>query len=245
MLIRDGDSGGRGRKSEGSTMDTTPKRQERPWTTARTMEVLRRCLLAIAQPLVHCAIAVSTAMLGQSHKDNVHCTAVKEQLEAKEVELSQPSSTSLLMIYSGLTSGPAPPLSSWSRLEPCAWPLRQLFLLTHALSYLHHYLSCLPINIYFWHLPWATPSTLYVLPPHQCLLLTPALSYSSVLPPHQHLLLTPALSYSSVLPPQQHLLRTPALSYPQHSLSCLPSSIYFWHLIPSSHLIRSSCYLSP
>ena len=59
--------------------------------------------LAIAQRLVHCAIAVSIAMLGQSHKDNVRCTAVEEQLEAKQVQLSQPSSTSLLMISSGLT----------------------------------------------------------------------------------------------------------------------------------------------
>ena len=31
------------------------------------------------------------------------CTAVEEQLEAKEVQLSQPSSTSLLMISCGLT----------------------------------------------------------------------------------------------------------------------------------------------
>ena len=38
----------------------------------------------------------------QSHKDNVRCTAVEEQPEAKEVQLSQPSSTSLLMISSGL-----------------------------------------------------------------------------------------------------------------------------------------------
>ena len=59
--------------------------------------------LAIAQRLVHCTIAVSTAVLGQSHKDNVHCTAVEEQPEVKEVQLSQPSSTSLLMISSGLT----------------------------------------------------------------------------------------------------------------------------------------------
>ena len=65
------------------------------------MEVLRRCALAIAQRLVHCVIAVSTAVLG-SHKDNVRCTAVEEQPEAKEVQLSQPSSTSLLMISSGL-----------------------------------------------------------------------------------------------------------------------------------------------
>ena len=40
----------------------------------------------------------------QSHKDSVRCTAVEEQPEAKEVQLSQPSSTSLLMISSGLTS---------------------------------------------------------------------------------------------------------------------------------------------
>ena len=105
-LIRDGDRGVRGRKSEGWTVDTARKRPERPWTAARTMEVLRRCPLAITQRLVHCAIAVSTAVLGQSHKDNVRCTAVVkklEQLEAKEVQLSQPSSTSLLMISSGLT----------------------------------------------------------------------------------------------------------------------------------------------
>ena len=96
-----------GRKSDGSTADTARKRPERPWTAARTMEVLRRCPLAIAQRLVHCAaIVVSTAVLGQSHKDNVRCTAVDEQLgqlETKEVQLAQPSSTSLLMISSGLT----------------------------------------------------------------------------------------------------------------------------------------------
>ena len=67
------------------------------------MEVLRRCPLAIAQRLVHHAIAVSTAVLGQSHKDAVRCTAVEEQPEAKEVQFSQPTSTSLLMISSGLT----------------------------------------------------------------------------------------------------------------------------------------------
>ena len=44
-LIRDGDGGGGegegGRKSEGSTADTARKRPERPWTAARTMEVLK------------------------------------------------------------------------------------------------------------------------------------------------------------------------------------------------------------
>ena len=71
--------------------ETARKRRERPWTAARTMEVLRRCPLAIAQRLVHCAIAVSTAVLGQSHKDNVRCTAIDEQLgqlKAKAVQLS-------------------------------------------------------------------------------------------------------------------------------------------------------------
>ena len=51
---------------------------------------------------VHCAVAVSAAVLG-SRRDNVHCTAVEEHLEVKEVQLSPPSSTSLLMISSGLT----------------------------------------------------------------------------------------------------------------------------------------------
>ena len=90
---------GTGRESEGSTKDTARKRPERPWTAARTMEVLRRCPLDIAQRLVHCF----NCRAGQSHKDNVRCTAVEEQPEAKEVQLSQPSSTSLLMISSGLT----------------------------------------------------------------------------------------------------------------------------------------------
>ena len=101
--IRDGDRVGSGRQSEGSTTKTVRKRPERPWTAARTMEVLRRCPLAIVQRLVHCAVAVSTAVLGQRHKDNVRCTAVQEQLEAKEIQPSQPSSTSLLMISSRLT----------------------------------------------------------------------------------------------------------------------------------------------
>ena len=43
-----GGGGERGRESEGLTADTARKRPERPWTAARTMEVLRRCPLAIA-----------------------------------------------------------------------------------------------------------------------------------------------------------------------------------------------------
>ena len=104
-LIRDGDRVGRGRQSEGSTAETARKRPERPWTAARTMEVLMRCPLAIAQRLVHCQLLFQLLCL-DSHKDNVRCTAVDEQLgqlEAKEVQLAQLSSTSLLKISSGLT----------------------------------------------------------------------------------------------------------------------------------------------
>ena len=66
--------GRRGQKSEGSSVDTARKRPERPWTAARTMEVLRRCPLAISQRLVHCAVAVSTAVFGQSQRQcPLHC----------------------------------------------------------------------------------------------------------------------------------------------------------------------------
>ena len=81
----------------GSTADSAQKRPERSWTATRTIEVLRRCPLAVAQRLVHCTTAVSTAVLGR-----VTSTAVEEQLEVKEVKISQPSSTSLLMFSSGL-----------------------------------------------------------------------------------------------------------------------------------------------
>ena len=102
MGRRGGGGGGGGRESKGSTADTARKRPERPWTAARTMKVLKRGV-----PSRHCA---STSALrnccficraGQSH--NVRCTAVEEQPEAKEVQLPQPSSTSLLMSSSGLT----------------------------------------------------------------------------------------------------------------------------------------------
>ena len=53
---------------KGSTAETARKRPERPWTAARTMEVLRRCPLAIAQRLVHRAIALSTAVLDRVTK---------------------------------------------------------------------------------------------------------------------------------------------------------------------------------
>ena len=89
------------------------------------MEVLRQCPLAIAQRLVHCAIAVSTAVLGQSHKDNVRCTAADEQLgqlEAKEVQLSQlqlPPLRSLDLLISPGT------LAQFWHASPEIYPLSQ------------------------------------------------------------------------------------------------------------------------
>ena len=56
----------------------------------------------------HCAATCAllsccfNCVLGQIRKDKVRCTAVEEQPEAKEVQRSQPSSTSLLMTSSGL-----------------------------------------------------------------------------------------------------------------------------------------------
>ena len=46
---------------KGSTAETARKRPERPWTAARTMEVLRRCPLAIAQRLVHPVVILPTS----------------------------------------------------------------------------------------------------------------------------------------------------------------------------------------
>ena len=66
--VRDGDRVGRGRQSEASTAETARKRPERPWTAARTVEVLRWCPLAVAQRLVHCAISASTAVLDRVTK---------------------------------------------------------------------------------------------------------------------------------------------------------------------------------
>ena len=107
--IRDGDKVGRGRESEGSTTETVRKRPERPWTAARTMEVLRRCPLAVAQPLVHCTIAVSTAVL-----DRVTKTMSVALLLTNNLDNSKQKTSNLL--------SPAPTPYSWSLLGKCEGP---------------------------------------------------------------------------------------------------------------------------
>ena len=80
-LIRDGDRVGRGQKSEGSTADTARKRPERPWTAARTMEVLavspRHCPATCA--LRNCCFKCC-AWTESQRQCPLHGTAVDEQL---------------------------------------------------------------------------------------------------------------------------------------------------------------------
>ena len=99
------------------------------------MEVLRRCPLEIAQRLVHCAIALSTAVL-----DRVTKTMSVEPLLTNNLDNSKQKTSNLLSPapppYSwsllGIAEGPAPPPSSkisWSfdlawnpaALHPQAW----------------------------------------------------------------------------------------------------------------------------
>ena len=94
--IRDGTEWGGDERVKGSTAETARKRPERPWTAARTMEVLRRCLLAIAQRLVHCAIALSTAVL-----DRVTKTMSVALLLTNNLDNSKQKTSNLL--------SPAPP----------------------------------------------------------------------------------------------------------------------------------------
>ena len=89
------------------------------------MEVLRRCPIAIAQRLVHCAIALSTAVLDRVTKTMSVAPLLTNNLDNSKQKTSNllspappPYSWSLL----GKSEGPAPPPSSkifWSRLEPC------------------------------------------------------------------------------------------------------------------------------
>ena len=107
--IRDRDRVGRGRQSEGSTAETIRKRPERLWTAARTMEVLRRCPLTSAQQLVHCTIAVSTAVL-----DRVTKTMSVALLLTNNLDNSKQKMSNLL--------SPAPPPYSWSLLRKVEGP---------------------------------------------------------------------------------------------------------------------------
>ena len=81
----------------------TIKRQRRPWTTARTTTMLGSGDLASAKQLVYSANCCFNCCAEQSHKDNVRSTVVEEQLKQRVIHLSEPSSTSLLLISPGFS----------------------------------------------------------------------------------------------------------------------------------------------
>ena len=141
----DGDRGGRGRESEGSSADTARKRPERPWTAARTKEMLRRCPLAIAQRLVHCAIAVSTAeSQGQCP---LHCCRGTTRSERSPTFAAQLHLPAQDLFWANLrVQLHLPPLDlAWNPVRVCVTgPLhfRQFisvhFLRQHSFKVLHH-----------------------------------------------------------------------------------------------------------
>ena len=114
-----------GESVKGSTAETARKRPERPRTAARTMEVLRRCPLAIAQRLVHRAIAISTAVLDRVTKTMSVApllTNNSDNSKQKTSNLLSPAPPPYSWSLLGKCEGAAPPPSSkifWSRLEPC------------------------------------------------------------------------------------------------------------------------------
>ena len=114
---------------KGSTAETARKRPERPWTAARTMEVLRRCPLAIAQRLVHCAIALSTAVL-----DRVTKTMSVAPLLMNNLDNLKQKTSNLL--------SPAPPPYSWSLPGKCEGPGLDLLIFW---SHLEPSESCQPM----------------------------------------------------------------------------------------------------
>ena len=77
--------------SEGSTADTARKRPERPWIAAGTMKVLRRYPLAIAQRLVHYAIAVSTAVLGRVTRTTSVALLLRNNSKRKKSNFRSPA----------------------------------------------------------------------------------------------------------------------------------------------------------
>ena len=105
LLIRDGDRGGKGMREWRLNRGYCPEK------TGETMDCRQNNGSVKAVSPRHCPATSAlrnccfNCHAGQSHKDNVRCTAVEERPEAKEVQLLQPSSTFLFMISSGLSWG--------------------------------------------------------------------------------------------------------------------------------------------
>ena len=128
------------------------------------MEVLRRCPLAFAQRLVHCAIALSTAVLDRVTKTMSVAPLLMNNLDNSKQKTSNllspappPYSWSLL----GKSEGPAPPPSSkiswsfdlaWSPDGPCG-------------CYLCFIVSSIDKYSHVFHVPWVAARTLPGPPP--------------------------------------------------------------------------------
>ena len=137
--IRDGDRVGKGTGWLARPRKPPEKDRRDRGPPPEQWEVLRRCPLAIAQRLVHCAIALSTAVLDRVTKTMSVAPLLMNNLDNSKQKTSNllspappPYSWSLL----GKSEGPAPPPSSkisWSfdlawnpdwLLCRISWPVR-------------------------------------------------------------------------------------------------------------------------
>ena len=94
MLIRDGDGGKEEGREEGRERKWRLDRGYRPKKTGETVDRRQNNGRVKAVSPRHCPATSAlrnccfNCCAGQSHKDNVRCTAVEEQPEAKAVQLS-------------------------------------------------------------------------------------------------------------------------------------------------------------
>ena len=161
MLIRDGNrGGGRGRESE-FRLDRAhrPGRPRRPWTAARTMEVLIKAV----SPRHCAATSVLTTQLlfqlpcwaesqGQCPLHRCWGTTWRRKRSNFHSPAPPPCSWSLL----GWLEGSAPPPSSWSPLDPvCTNPLmhRQFLYTPHYRKSVHYLMSDTMHTPYKWNTP--------------------------------------------------------------------------------------------
>ena len=120
------------------------------------MEVLRRCPLAIAQRLVHCAIAVSTAVLGRVTRTMSVAPLLRNNLKKKRSNFHSPAPPPCSWSLLGWLEGSAPPPSSWSPLDPvCTNPLmhRQFLYTPHYRKSVHYLMSDTMHTPYKWNTP--------------------------------------------------------------------------------------------
>ena len=100
LLIRNGDGGGREWRLD---HEYHPKKTGETVDRRQNNGSVKECPLAIAQRLVHCAIAVSTAVLGRVTRTMSVALLLRNSPKRKKSN----------------SRSPAPPPCSWSHLVPC------------------------------------------------------------------------------------------------------------------------------